>query len=60
MPYIHSYRKERLKMTFAEKLGEFCGRLLVVLVRKGILDDRDALFINGDMNEAEWIGDEDE
>lgn len=47
-------------MTFAEKLGEFCGRLLVVLVRKGILDDRDALFINGDMNEAEWNGDEDE
>lgn len=47
-------------MTFAEKLGEFCGRLLTVLIRKGILDDRDALFINGDMNEAEWLGDEDE
>lgn len=47
-------------MTFAEKLGEFCGRLLTVLVRKGILSDRDALFINGDMSESEWIGDDDE
>lgn len=47
-------------MTFAEKLGEFCGRLLMVLVMKGILDDRDALFINGDMNENEWLGDDDE
>lgn len=47
-------------MTFGEKLGEFCGRLLAVLVRKNILTDRDALFINGDMSEAEWLGDEDE
>lgn len=47
-------------MTFAEKLGEFCGRLLTVLVTNGIITDRDVLFINGDMNEAEWLGDEDE
>ena len=47
-------------MTFAEKLGEFCGRLLGVLVRKGILDDRDALYINGDMSLEEWTGDDDE
>lgn len=47
-------------MTFAEKLGEFCGRLLTVLVSKKILDDRDALFINGDMSENEWLGDDDE
>lgn len=60
MPYFHSYRKEKLKMTFAEKLGEFCGRLLTVLVHNGIISDRDALFINGDMSESEWLGDDDE
>lgn len=47
-------------MTFAEKLGEFCGRLLTVLIHNGIISDRDALFINGDMSEAEWLGDDDE
>lgn len=60
MPLVRLYRKEKYRMTFAEKLGEFCGRLLTVLVRKGILSDRDALFINGDMSESEWIGDDDE
>ena len=47
-------------MTFPEKLGEFCGRLLEVLVSKKILDSRDVLFINGDMSENEWLGDDDE
>lgn len=47
-------------MIFAEKLGEFCGRLLIVLISKKILDSRDVLFINGEMNENEWLGDDDE
>ena len=47
-------------MTFAEKMGEFCGRLLTVLVSKKVINTRDALFINGDMNEGEWLGDDDE
>lgn len=60
MPFHHLYRKEKLIMTFAEKMGEFLGRLLTVLVKKGVLNTRDTLFINGDMNEAEWTGDDDE
>lgn len=60
MPLVHLYRKERSQMTFPEKLGEFCGRLLEVLVSKKILNSRDVLFINGDMNENEWLGDDDE
>ena len=40
--------------------GHSTSAYLWYRVRKGILNDKDALFINGDMNESEWIGDDDE
>lgn len=43
-----------------EKLGEFLGRLLRVLVSMGMISARDALFIMGEMDESEWLGDDDE
>jgi len=49
-----------MEKTFAAKLGEFCGRLLTVLVQKKVINKKDALFIDGEMSENEWLGDDDE
>lgn len=38
-----------------KKVAEVIGRLIVVLVLKGILDEIDKEFILGNMTEAEWI-----
>ena len=38
-----------------KKVAEVIGRLIVVLVLKGILDEIDKEYILGNMTEAEWI-----
>jgi len=35
-------------------------RLLQVLRANNVISSRDELYIKGDINEAEWLGDEDE
>lgn len=49
-----------MEKTLAAKLGEFCGRLLTVLVQKKIISSMDALFIDGKISENEWLGNDDE
>lgn len=38
-----------------KKVAEVIGRLIVVLVLKGILDEIDKEYILGNITEAEWI-----
>lgn len=47
-------------MEFAKKLGEIIGRIIAVLVSRGLISERDRLYIMGDMNYEEWLGDDDE
>lgn len=55
------YKKEEPKTpTFAEIVGEYLGRIVLVLLEKKVITARDALYIKGDMNLDEWKGDFDE
>jgi len=45
---------------FAEKLGKLLGRLIAVLVSRGVISERDRLYIMDEMDYDEWTGDDDE
>lgn len=60
MLYFRSYRKEKLKMSFAEKIGELFGRLMRVMVLNGLITERDVSFITGEISDEEWLGGKDE
>jgi hypothetical protein len=41
---------------FASQLGGILGRLLAVMVLKGIISERDKDYICGDISENQWLG----
>ena len=47
-------------MNVIDKILHMLERLLDVLIANDVISHRDKLYIQGEMSEAEWIGDEDE
>ena len=41
---------------FASQLGGILGRLLAVMVLKGLITEQDKDYICGDISENEWLG----
>ena len=41
---------------FASQLGGILGRLLAVMVLKGIITEMDKDYICGDISENQWLG----
>lgn len=47
-------------MNVIDKILHLLERLLDVLIANDVISHRDKLYIQGEMSEAEWTGDEDE
>lgn len=47
-------------MNVIDKLVRMMERLLDVLIANELISHRDKLYIQGEMSEAEWTGDDDE